>query len=500
MRNDAVAMNVSSKYWKICRIGLTSPKGYEYWTVPLAQALTQSSAGRGGDPAGTRFQQESATAFRSSGGCFEQAQTANIQAINAYFYDRNATVDVKRAIAGLCLRCYVSYPILKACQTLANLFGGASFTYQDLLPFVLNDDGKSLRVIDKDGKNQLVLTEVTAPSSYPLFTLEILRTYKPNSSSMSLENWAYLQTKQNKELQNFLSEFGFKHLSDWALLNKARPKQLERLSDRDRHLIAAFHSVYRRDRQQPRKGIKRCPDPSEAQLQEMRDRAQEQNIVFPSNSELLKAIKQVATQLRQYDIWSYRESLETYDPETGNISPRADLPKDFSNEADDLEEQELLIFLQESLKIALNSAIAQALDTHLDKLTKSKKYAPLAQQFIPGLQLYYGQGMTLAEIAPQLGMSSWDQARRILNPGELLSKIRMLTVQQLLDKILEKAKEMGLTKIPPAPNYLKAVSEQIEAFADEEIFQEAAAEIRAGKNRSLNSIYAQELQIYLKNY
>ena len=483
MRNDAVAMNISSKYWKICRICLTSPKGYEYWTVPLAQALTHSSAGT------------------SSGGCFEQAQTANIQAIKAYFYERDATIDVKRAIAGLCLRCYVSYPILKACQTLDNRFGGASFTYQDLLPFVLNDDGKSLRVIDKNGTQLIFNNEVTTPSPYPLFTLEILRTYKPNSSSsMSLENWAYLQTKQNKELQNFLSEFGFKHLSDWALLNKARPKQLERLSDRDRHLVAAFHSVYRRDRQQPRKGIKRCPDPSEAQLQEMRDRAQEQNIVFPSNSELLKAIKQVATQLRQYNIWSYRESLETYDPETGNISPRADLPKDFSNEADDLEEQELLIFLQESLKIALNSAIAQALDTHLDKLTKSKKYAPLAQQFIPGLQLYYGQGMSLAEIAPQLGMSSWDQARRILNPGELLSKIRMLTVQQLLDKILEKAKEMGLTKIPPAPDYLKAVSEQIEAFADEEIFQEAAAEIRAGKNRSLNSSYAQELQIYLENY
>jgi hypothetical protein len=31
----------------------------------------------------------------------------------------------------------------------------------------------------------------------------------------------------------------------------------------------------------------------------------------------------------------------------------------------------------------------------------------------------------------------------------------MLTVQQLLNKILEKAKEMGLTKIPPAPDYLK---------------------------------------------
>jgi hypothetical protein len=186
------------------------------------------------------------------------------------------------------------------------------------------------------------------------------------------------------------------------------------LSDRDRHLITAFHSVYRRNRlQQRQKGIKKCPDPNEAQLQEMRDRAQEQNIAFNSTGELLKSLKQVATQLRQYHIWSYRESLETYDSETGNYAPRADLPKDFSNEADELEGRELLIFLQESLKIALESAIAQALDTQIDK-----------------------------------------------------QKIRMLTVQQLLNKILEKAKEMGLTKIPPAPDYLKTVNEQIEAFAD----------------------------------
>jgi hypothetical protein len=471
-------MDVSSKYWKICRIGLSSTKGYECWTVPLAQAFWQQQA--------------------------IASQKANLQAtLNAYFYERNATIEAKdRAVAGLCLRCYVSYSILKACQTLDNLFGGANFTYQDLLPFVLNDDGKSLRIIDPDGKTQLVLNnqEVTAPSTYPVFTLEVLRTYKPNSpSSMSLENWAYLQTKQNKELQKFLSEFGFKHLSDWALLNKARLKQLERLSDRDCHLITAFHSVYRRDRlQQRHKGIKKCPDPSEAQLQEMRACLQEQKIVFNSTSELLKSLKQIATQLRQYDIWSYRESLETYDPETGSYAPRADLPKDFSNEADELEGRELLIFLQESLNIALDSAITQALETHLNKLTKSKNYAVFAQQFMTGLQLYYGQGMSLAEIAPLLGMSNWDRARRILNPGDLLHKIRMLTVQQLLDNILEKAKEMGLTKIPPAPDYLKTVSEQIEVFADEEIFQEAAAEIRAGKNRSLDSLYAQKLRSYLE--
>lgn len=49
--------------------------------------------------------------------------------------------------------------------------------------------------------------------------------------------------KIRKELKNFLSEFGFKLLSDWALLNRARVRQLESLSKRDRLQINAFHLI-----------------------------------------------------------------------------------------------------------------------------------------------------------------------------------------------------------------------------------------------------------------
>ena len=74
----------------------------------------------------------------------------------------------------------------------------------------------------------------------------------PNlQSRMSLDNWAYLQTRQNPELKKFLSEFGFQHLSDWALLNKSRPKSTSTLiSARTLCHVEAFHTVYRRDRQQ----------------------------------------------------------------------------------------------------------------------------------------------------------------------------------------------------------------------------------------------------------
>ncbi|HAA27267.1 MAG TPA: hypothetical protein DCE56_05765 [Cyanobacteria bacterium UBA8553] len=486
-------MDASSRYWKICRI---SPKsetvGYEYYLLPIAQDFLKKNF--------LNLQENEELSNLSN------LPNGGIQAaLLSYFHNPNSSVDVtSRARAGFCLRCDVSYPILKACQKIDMLFGEEkSFTYRDLLPFVLNDDGQTPIILDQDGKTQLILDDrgTTKTTAYKFFTVEVLRTFKPNSrNSMNLDNWAYLQTKQNQELKDFLSEFGFKHRSDWGLLNRVGLKQLERLSKRDRYLVEVFHEVYRRDRiGQQHRGIGQCPDPTNAQLEEMLTGLQKRNVVINTTVELMTELKQIVTQLRRYDIWSYREPLEIYDPDTGSDVPRPDLPYESLNELD-VEQQDFLEFFHQQLGLALDRAIEKEICDRITKLEKSKKYAPLAQQFIPGLQLYYCQALSLKEIAPKLGMTSWDQARRVLNPGEILSNVRELTVQQIIDKILEKAKDKGLTEIPPEPDYLKALVEQIEAFADEEIFAEAAEEIRAGKNRSMNSLYAQQLRLYFEEH
>lgn len=145
------------------------------------------------------------------------------------------------------MRCFVSHPILKACQKIDSLFASNnSFTYRDLLPFVLDDDGQMAIALDQDGQTQLIVDErgKTKTSPDKFFSVEILGTDNPDSpSKMSLDNWTYLQTKQNKELKDFLSEFGFKLLSDWALLNRARVRQLEGLLKRDRLQVNAFHLI-----------------------------------------------------------------------------------------------------------------------------------------------------------------------------------------------------------------------------------------------------------------
>lgn len=470
-------MSALLRYWNIWRIHPASEKmGYKCYPVSLAQQFIQKIAN--GDT---------------------QAR------LLSYFQAKGISKDnMHRAQAGLCLRCYVSEPILKACKKIDSMFAGEkNFTYHDFLGYVLNDDGETLVIPDRDGKTQLVVNKngETKTTAYTFFSVKVLLSYAPNSQSkMSLDNWAYLQTKQHPELKKFLSEHGFQHLSDWALLNRTRAKQLEALSEHDRHLVEVFHGVYRRDRiKQQSKGARRCPDPTTAQLQEMLNCLQEQKVYIRSAVELLQQLKQVATQLRHYDIWSYREPLEIQDPDTGNYTPRADLPFESVDELD-IEHQELLEFLREQFLLIIGETIEQEIQNRISSLQKSRKYALLAKQFIPGLQLYYCQGMSLKEIAPQLGMTSWDQARRVLNPGELLSKIRTVTVQKLLDSILEKAYEKGFTTIPPEPEYLRTILESIEAFVDDEAFREAAEEIRVGKNRSMISFYAQELRQALEKH
>ncbi|MBO3463509.1 hypothetical protein G7B40_009945 [Aetokthonos hydrillicola Thurmond2011] len=472
-------MGVSSRYWSIWRITPGSETlGYKCHSIDIAR----------------KFFDEQVVNYE-----YEDIQVALL----SYFNESDVDI-ITRAQAGLCLRCYVSLPILKTCQKLDSLFSGEKyFTYKDLLPFVLNDDGQTLVVLDSDRKKQLRVNETgrAENSQYQFFPVKVLQTFKLNSESrMSLDNWTHLQTKQHPEIKDFLSEFGFKHLSDWALLNRVRVKQFKNLSQRDRNIVEVFHIVYRRDRlQRNLRGIKKCPDPSASQLQEMISHLRQRNLIINTAGELMKELNQIAVQLRQYDIWSYREPLEIQDPDTGIRSPRTDLPTNTFNELD-LEEREFSDFLYAQLNLTLIEAIEQEIQERLSSLQKSKKYGPLAKQFIPGLQLYYCQGMSLKEIAPKLGMTSWDQARRILNPGELLSKVRTLTVQKLLESILDKAEKKGLTKIPHNPDYIEALAIQIEAFTDGEIFSQALEELRTGKNRSMNSIYSQQLRVYLKQH
>ena len=142
-------MGASSRYCNLWRINPAGNHiGYERYFVPLAQAYYQNQGlSEAEEVAGDRFQQGRQIALLSR----FQLLTAD---------------PTERAHAGLCLRCYVSEPILNACRKIAHLFGDdQSFTYRDLLPFVLNDDGKTLIVSDPDGKTSFTLDHTGTPQT-----------------------------------------------------------------------------------------------------------------------------------------------------------------------------------------------------------------------------------------------------------------------------------------------------------------------------------------------
>lgn len=467
--------NASSRYWKIWRIHPSGERlGYKQIPIPVAQEFIKNQVW--------------------------DSQISNQEKffLSCFYAQNNPTDYLQRAQAGLCLRCYVSEPILKQCKKIDYLFSGEKqFSYRDLLPFVLNDDGQKLIILDPDKKIQLMVDEKNQikESRYKYFSVTVLQTFNSElRSRMSLDNWAYLQTKQNPELKKFLAEFGFKHLSDWALLNRVRTNQLERLLLSERHLVQAFHAVYRRDRQMlNQKKAKKCPDPTNEQLQEMLVLLRESQVVINTPSLLVQELKNIAQQLRSFDVWNSREPLDIYDPESGGYQLRRDMPTESLDEEDG-EELEFLQFLRQCFDRVLGETIQQEVEANINRLSKSSKYAPFADKYLQGLQLYYCQGMSLKEIAPELGMSSWDQARRILNPGELLTKVRASAVEKMLASILEKAAAKGLTTIPPQLDYLTTLTAQIEVYVDGEVFQAAAEEIRAGKNRKMSSVFAQKLR------
>jgi hypothetical protein len=468
-------MSYPQQYWHLYRISLQGRQGYQEIPLPTAQAWL--------DKAMLTSKELSERLLQD-------------------FHDEQKDQQ-QRALAGLCLRCYVSQPILQSCQRLARLFSSQqNFSYQDLLPFALNDDGQRLIFLDASSEtNQAEIRgdRQIIPCQFQIFGVEILRSYgAQRDNRLSLKNWAFLRTKQHPEIRAFLSEFGFQHLTDWALLNRARKTQFDQLAPADQTLLQGFHGVYRRDRRRQANQRSKCKPPTEAQLLEIDSYCLAQGYPSREPKLLLRDLQRLAEQLRQYDLWRSRESLETYDAESGDYGPRRDLPQESFDEGD-LEQRELQQFLHRQLAIAFEESLQHSLTEKQRQLAKSKRYKPFAELYFTGLSLYYVQAQSLAEIAPQLGMSSWDQARRILNPGDLLNQVRRQTTEKLLAKLLDLARQKGIISAEPEPNYLSSLCQQLDQFVDQELFAEAAAEIRSGKNRHFDSAYAQKLKHYLSN-
>jgi hypothetical protein len=415
------------------------------------------------------------------------------------------------AIAGLCLRCYVSHRILITCKTIPHIYNVNAenlFRYTDLLPFVLNDDGKTLVIVDSEGTTQHILnyhdgTTQAIAKGGEFFSVDILRRFNPNlGSNESLDNWTNRLTRQNEQIKSFLWEFGLATPSDWGLLCKSIPRSLcGFLLTGDYEIVKAFQTVYQRDRLKTRqKG--RCLEPAPSQLQEMLHLLQQESITF-SPTELIYHLKRIAEILRQD--WLYRKSgyiktisTEVYDNSTNDYFDNPEFPYHKDSDPEDVELEKLQEICSNLFEQVLYQTIAEVIQERIEYLQKSRGYKNFAQRFPEGLRLYYQDNISLGEIA-KLWEIEWSKARRIFQLEDFLEIVQYRTEEIFLDNLLQSLNKSRLTKISDEPDYLKNIAAEIRKFAWNKTFKKAKAELMAGKKLQKKSLFAQRIRTYLSD-
>ncbi|NER07719.1 MAG: hypothetical protein F6K17_36715, partial [Okeania sp. SIO3C4] len=383
----------------------------------------------------------------------------------SYFRSQNSASSKECSItAGLSLRCYISHAIVNACQKLVQKFGDRyPVRLRDVLYLVLTDDGET--------KNIKHLQE-NSQSSYSYFWEEILRSFNPNKGGLGY--WTNLLTRQHSELNRILwMEFGLSLTTAWAKLNHIKRYQMETLSPQERDVVEAFHGVYRRyRREQGARG--KCPEPSESQLQEMRDRLFPRGIVYNSSDELLEQLKTIA-QFLQEQILNPTE-----------ISP----PSNAS--AMELE------FLDEHRDLALMNAIEGVLSQRLEKLQKSAWYSEFAPHFLPSLRLIYCENKSQREIAQEFKINNQSQVSRILKLKQMLKQIREEVMEKMLQILLNQAK-LNSSQGVLDPKTLDSLIELLSRYLDETVFLEAVKENSTGrKYKKMTSLFAEKMRYHLK--
>ena len=438
------------------------------------------------------------------------------------FYD-NTRKDYDRAYAGLCLRCYISHAITKTCILItSSTFGTYTprpFTYHDLLPYVLNDDGKTLIILDSNGSTPFILHENNRTQPVPnkgnYQSVKILRTYNPKFSKReSLDNWTIRCTQQNKELKNFLLEYRVKVPSDWSLLCKDIPHSLKsHLQNGDHEILEVFHQVYRRDRLYLGQTGK-CTNPTTKQLKEMLCSLQKLNITLNSHQELILRLRDIAYILRQ-DMYSRKlgapqaESIDAISqPDDDNYSSQFCLPPGDNLDPVSAEWQALLNEVNDLFIKVLCQAIEKIIYEKISGLKKTRKYTDFETQFLKGLKEYYCESnpSSITEIAKSWNMDK-SQAIRIFKLKKFIKDIENLTIQKLIEELIKEKQKIEYSPLNCIYESLEdnkldsiPIATELKEYIHQMAFKEAFAEISSGRYPSRNSLFAQKIRHYLESH
>jgi cytochrome c-type biogenesis protein CcmH/NrfF len=383
-------------------------------------------------------------------------------------------------IAQICLRCFISEQIEQVCINLERQFGDShQFDRYDLFPFVLDD------TLDR--------SKLTLAKEYQSMATKILQTFDPQQASLS--TWTTRLVRYEQNLNQFLLERGLYLISDWAILNDTKPRQLQRILKEFHHLddptiarscllLEAYHTIYRQARLEQRKTGNRgkCPAPTPTQLQKIAQFSQ----LSVTPEKMLTQLQVLAEQLREYRIFVRGGKLKQDSLDHPDIQIKVE-QQQVVNCPDDTAEGEFLSRYRRQFSKALERAIASVVPQWLNRQKEPKK-----QQFLTALKLFHCQGYSMTEIASAIGLQAQYQVTRLMQLKNFRSDIRQQMLKELGGQILEMA------AIYTDPERLLQREQQIEiALAEQVASAIEQAEASLAKHQPSKSIFARSLCRYL---
>jgi len=388
--------------------------------------------------------------------------------------------------AQLCLRCFVSYAIVSACESLVRQFGTHHrFQLDNLLPLVLDDDA------------------ALQPSSYSPLSLHILKTFQAGNST--LYSWAIRCTRQHPDVKQFLLEQGVYLISAWALLNDTKPDHLATILAQFHRwhpaevqqacwVLTSYRAVYLPDRLQQRQqhGDRTvCSVPTLEQLQRMSEMIQAETQVKVEPNALLKQLQTLAQHIREYRLaqrGGFQAGKSFDEPEI-----REQLEYQLIEKPDDAttEQWAFLQHYRQKFQIVLYQATATVIQDRMQKVNSAQR----RNHFLLALQSYYCQHLSMGEIAAQLGVRGQDTISRLLNLKPLRTDIRHQMLRHLKAIVFQQAAQYI------TPEQLQNVDQQIQMALDEQLDELMQAEAQRDKTpkglKQSTTLFSKSLCLYL---
>jgi hypothetical protein len=368
----------------------------------------------------------------------------------------------------LLLRCLISHQVLTACQSLVNQFGQFyGFATSDLIPLVLDDDGKPWNHSSK--------------GTYKILAQQVLDRFDPSAGKLS--TWVTRLVRQHPAISACLLDHGLYLVSDWAILNDTKPDQLYRIwtqhynlspeeAEQACLLLESFRLIYTPER---RPGS-RCKDPTTDQLDRIAQTLSTTSARSISTPEMQKQLTQLCKRLRAYRIIARGgqvRGLSVDDAQTlERIQDKIAYERN-TNEDNGLRDRLISAcreIFDSALPQSIHSAVAQAHSQFLHSPRSDTRAKAIL--YFPALRLFHGDRISMGEIAPRIGLKRQDDVSRLLNLNHLRTQVRNLVLTQCFGQIkpiLQTQGGLTCAQIDQAVEAIEALfAEQIDPILQEE--------------------------------